>query len=146
MMPGCFHSISKTQVTDRIFKMMLLWFIRFPEFTQFPSHLGNTQIGPGYGMKSQLNIEQFYSNWRKTSHPQTRGRHPRRGQRDTCENITFTNFVCRRKKYLQHYSKSQRCHGLPTSTGTIPENLREWGNGLWGSFLLAAECIQRLHE
>ena len=65
-----------------------------------------------------------------TPHPQTRGRQPPRGQRDTCENITFANFVCRRKKYLQHYSKSQRCHGLPTSTGTIPENLREWGNGL----------------
>ena len=28
--------------------------------------------------------------------PQTRGRHPPIGQTDTCENITFANFVCGR--------------------------------------------------
>ena len=41
--PGCYHSASKTQITDGIFKLILLHnsvFIWFPEFTEFPFHLG----------------------------------------------------------------------------------------------------------
>ena len=60
--PGWYHSTSKTQLRDRIFKFapppqfMRQWFIRFPEFaefTEFPFHSG----------KTLLPVSPFPENW-----------------------------------------------------------------------------------
>ena len=42
--PGCYHNASKEQVRDRIFMLMLQWFIRFLEFTEFWFHAGQTPV------------------------------------------------------------------------------------------------------